>query len=598
MTIKNRWMALGVSIGILAAFLVAKHQDKQAAGAARDTVIIDGVEQSVALATATGAQARADAAYTVGTGAVARLDIAEPILATAVQPSELSAFGEFDLFLPPTIYGVEGFEATMYLDNIMYGDYADYFWEIDGTAAGLGKQYSDAWRYTPATATNGTLTIKAIRRFDMAVMASNQVSLAVASAAAYPVSTRATVATPSAGSAAGVISGWGALLNHPGKFNEIVIPFIRRSATQTVARVYAEVRAVTLTADAGNQLDVRNGSVIATGSVAVVDNLNLTNTTIRLNVPVRAGMVPGAMFIGVRAFTDDGMTADCYVGRPLGAPSNRHANLHTHYYGYGNWASDSGDTAIGFTQRLVLDTATVLPIGDSTTGTDKWNTTLYETSTNSVPVLTMIGTQGTAPHLNEGNSGKTWAWFYSDAASPFVTGGAFSFQHYLTNNTFATPDIVLVHLGINDLLTSSTVAAVDARWALTKPQIDAMIASIHTVDPDTVIGLMATIPPAYDQDAAGDDYSLGMSRWETKMRQVRWAKLLTDAYPGTNDTHVIPVNVALDTRNGMPTSSVAISARNTNTVTRMTNLVHPAASGYSQMSDAVWAWIKNLWSDE
>ena len=55
---------------------------------------------------------------------------------------------------------------------------------------------------------------------------------------------------------------------------------------------------------------------------------------------------------------------------------------------------------------------------------------------------------------------------------------------------------------------------------------------------------------------------------------------------------MIPGNVNLDTENNFPTVKEAVNAQNPTVTVRQSNGVHPAVSGYNQMGDVYYAWLK------
>ena len=62
-----------------------------------------------------------------------------------------------------------------------------------------------------------------------------------------------------------------------------------------------------------------------------------------------------------------------------------------------------------------------------------------------------------------------------------------------------------------------------------------------------------------------------------------------------NDEFVmIPSNVNLDTENNFPAKAVRINVQNTAKVVLQDNGVHPDATGYRQMGDSFYAWLKYL----
>ena len=55
---------------------------------------------------------------------------------------------------------------------------------------------------------------------------------------------------------------------------------------------------------------------------------------------------------------------------------------------------------------------------------------------------------------------------------------------------------------------------------------------------------------------------------------------------------MIPTNVGLDTENNFLTKLERVNSQNKTIITRQFYVVHPAASGYNQMGDTDYAWLK------
>ena len=55
---------------------------------------------------------------------------------------------------------------------------------------------------------------------------------------------------------------------------------------------------------------------------------------------------------------------------------------------------------------------------------------------------------------------------------------------------------------------------------------------------------------------------------------------------------VVPTHAAIDTVNGFPSVTEAISSHNTNVWTHSSNGVHPSNLGYLQIADVLWAFLK------
>ena len=57
---------------------------------------------------------------------------------------------------------------------------------------------------------------------------------------------------------------------------------------------------------------------------------------------------------------------------------------------------------------------------------------------------------------------------------------------------------------------------------------------------------------------------------------------------------LVPVNVNIDCRNNYPARPTAFNAQNKETYMMQNNAVHPAPSGYRQIGDSFYFWIRNV----
>lgn len=204
---------------------------------------------------------------------------------------------------------------------------------------------------------------------------------------------------------------------------------------------------------------------------------------------------------------------------------------------------------------------------------------------------------GTLTKSNEGIGDATIAFSASTAVAgnPFWISGALNFAQYLSDNSLATPDWVLIQLGTNDVagITSDASALSTATTAFN--QLDGLISSIKSADVSTRVGLMIPPPPSSDQDSFGANYGAGINRHRFKRNILIWARELIAKYTGqeANRIYIVPSNTALDTVHNMSyASATPVNSRNSSTVQRQSNGVHPAISGYQQIADAVWAFLK------
>jgi lysophospholipase L1-like esterase len=245
----------------------------------------------------------------------------------------------------------------------------------------------------------------------------------------------------------------------------------------------------------------------------------------------------------------------------------------------------------------------VIVIGDSLIGGGVVTQTLVENAAADAMGITLYGTQGTGSNLHEGRGG--WAVYdYTGAGrtlevppkpNPFWDGSAVNFANYLTVNSIPAPDWVFISLGINDCADQVTDASAISNANTRLAVLATLINSIKAADPNTKVGLMLATPPSAYQDSFGANYGAStLLRWRFKRSILLWVQRVLAIYANQQSSriYIVPVNVNLDTVYNMLKVTTVANARNTTSVERQSNGVHPATSGYQQMADAVWAFMK------
>lgn len=326
-------------------------------------------------------------------------------------------------------------------------------------------------------------------------------------------------------------------------------------------------------------------STAGSGTTKVIntigDSLINADTITQTVIDIAASDVMGVTFVGTR-----------------GSGANKHE-------GRGGWSindySTAGRTFYSFTVSGVVTS----PLINSTTYTNNG-------STFKVQELALVAGAGTivcertagtnAPSASgtltksSGTGDATIVFSASGAVSgnPFWIGGTLNYAQYLVNNSLATPDWVVIHLGINDAFSYTTDEAVLAAATASFNNLDLLIASIKAGVVAAKIALMIPTPPA-GQDGFAAAYGAGQTAWRDKRNILLWAKTLIERYAGqeTSSIYLVPSNTALDTVNGYPLLAAApVNSRSAVTVQRQSNGVHPDTSGYQQIGDALWAFLK------
>lgn len=243
----------------------------------------------------------------------------------------------------------------------------------------------------------------------------------------------------------------------------------------------------------------------------------------------------------------------------------------------------------------------VITIGDSLIGHGYITGELVNLFGADAMNLVLKGTEGTAPNLHEGRSGWSTSNYVTNvfaAYNPFwnSTTSKFDFSLYMSNQGYTSVDYVLINLGINDMSGYTDDATLKKDMPKFLANLQTMIDSVHAYNPNVKVGVFITPQPSYHQDAFGKSYGTGRNQWRYKRNAILWVKTMVDYFKGkeASNIYLVPVNVNLDTEHNMPTETVPVNSRNSQTIVRQNNGVHPAESGYYQMSDMVYYWLKSF----
>jgi lysophospholipase L1-like esterase len=235
-------------------------------------------------------------------------------------------------------------------------------------------------------------------------------------------------------------------------------------------------------------------------------------------------------------------------------------------------------------------------IGDSTTAAGKYTNELLNLFSADPMDITLLGSQGTAPNLHEGRGGWRVQQYNTNSSSPFVFNGAFNFSQYMSSHGYTGVDYVFIHLGINDIFGATSDSGADAVVNAAVTAYNNMIANIKKSFPNVKIGMCLTIPPSKYQDAFGNNYGSGQTRWQYKRNWFRWNKAILAAFNNrtAENIYLVPLNANLDTEHNTAVSTVAVNSRNNTTIARQTDGIHPADKGYNQMADTIYYWLKGF----
>lgn len=260
----------------------------------------------------------------------------------------------------------------------------------------------------------------------------------------------------------------------------------------------------------------------------------------------------------------------------------------------------------------------VLCVGDSLTHASAYTQRLLDQCDKpGNPKLTLVGSHWPGdkpgPNRHEGYGGWTAKRFathftetarsgdYKQRGSPFLYRGddgnpALDFARYCRDvNEGHFPDVVTIFLGPNDIF-SFDDDTIEAGIDDMLKHLDLLVETIRKQSPSTKVAVLLPVPPAATQDAFGSNYASGQTRWQYKRNQHRLVERMLEKYAGreSDQVHVVPTYLGLDCVHNYPTESVPANSTNETKVTRQNNGVHPAASGYHQIGDMLFAWLKSL----
>lgn len=200
------------------------------------------------------------------------------------------------------------------------------------------------------------------------------------------------------------------------------------------------------------------------------------------------------------------------------------------------------------------------------------------------------------------NSSTAWTEIGGTArtGSPFVFGGVFSYATFLATNsiTMASNDVVLFHLGINDVFNYYDDAELATKLEDMASRLETMIAGVQAAVPGVRVCVATTIPPNDSQDGFGADYGAGQTQRRYRRNRDLWVERILSQFGGRTGSriYVLGYGATLDTVNNFAGSDAAVNARNSTTYFKASagSGVHPAPAGYYQLADTIRAFLKGI----
>ena len=203
---------------------------------------------------------------------------------------------------------------------------------------------------------------------------------------------------------------------------------------------------------------------------------------------------------------------------------------------------------------------------------------------NDVMKLKLLGTQGWT-HKHEGRAG--WSSYdyvatesFNNSTNAFLNNGTFDFNYYMTQNSMETPDWVFIQVGINDTWR-------DMHNTTTVQNLNTMISSIKSFNSNIKIGIALVCPPYMGEFYLDDD------KYSQNLRLKINEDIITSFKDKENENiYIVPINVNLDCEYNFTMTTEVVNSRNDKTITKCADTTHPDVSGYSQIADSYYSFLK------
>ena len=223
-------------------------------------------------------------------------------------------------------------------------------------------------------------------------------------------------------------------------------------------------------------------------------------------------------------------------------------------------------------------------IGDSFIANGVITSELLNLFSTDVMNVQLLGTKGSGTNKHEGRAG--WSSYdyvatssFNNSTNPFLNNGSFDFNYYITQNSIDTPDWVFLQVGINDgwrNMNGTTIVQ----------NLQTMINSIKAYNSNIKIGISLQCPPYLGEYGNNNLYE--------HLRRNKDNESVINAFKDkeNNNIYIVPINSNLDAVYNFPMGTTVLNSRNSNTIQNCTDDTHPANSGYYQISDSYYCFLK------
>ena len=223
-------------------------------------------------------------------------------------------------------------------------------------------------------------------------------------------------------------------------------------------------------------------------------------------------------------------------------------------------------------------------IGDSFIANGNITSELVRLFDNDVMNVELLGTRGSGTNKHEGRSG--WSSYdyvatssFNNFTNGFLNNGIFDFGYYINQNSIDVPDYVFIQVGINDIWRPMN-------GTTTIKNLQTMINSIKAFNSNIKVGIALVCPPYLGEYGVNNKYN--------HLKRIKLNETIIDAFSNkeSENVFIVPINVNLDTIYNFTIGTTVINSRNNNTISDCTDTTHPANSGYYQIADSYYCFLK------
>ena len=289
---------------------------------------------------------------------------------------------------------------------------------------------------------------------------------------------------------------------------------------------------------------------------------------------------------------------------------------------------EASTTVVVATPVTEKKTMSLLLMGDSLTAAVGYPERIFELMQEEKNIeFSMVGTNSgnyakpvPGGVAQEGYGGWGWNSFFIryglkessandgfDPARPWIRNSSFLFpdgdgfkfdlKAYCDKyNQGNVPDTLIIMLGINNIFGARSNSDVDKTWnEHIYPYMKKLVEEFRKLNPSIHIAFCTLTPGSFTQTSFGKSYKCNYTLWQWRKNLCYYHEKLFKVVKELN-VGLIPVHAVVDGDNGYPEQEEAANMHCEKKILRQMNAVHPNPSGYKQIGDCMFAYLKHILS--